>query len=153
MRHAIAFAAMLLIAGCVFRRAHVADQAQHQLVGMNKGQILSCMGAPAGQTAADNVEVWSYPSGGRTDTFAAGQTYASGTGVYNGITTGPTTTGVYSGSGSATSFGSSTSVNRYCVVSVVFNGDQVSAVNYQGRTGGLITQGEECAYAVQNCVH
>jgi len=86
MRCLSALLVCLPAAACVFQRAQVADEAQHQLVGMTKGQILSCMGAPAGQTAADNVEVWSYPSRGRTDTFASGQTYASETGVYNGVT-------------------------------------------------------------------
>jgi hypothetical protein len=28
----------------------------------------------------------------------------------------------------------------------------VSAVNYQRPTGGLLTQGEQCAYAVDACV-
>jgi hypothetical protein len=35
---------------------------------------------------------------------------------------------------------------------VVMSGGAVSAVNYQGPTGGLITAGEQCAYAVDACV-
>jgi len=35
---------------------------------------------------------------------------------------------------------------------MVFAGGAVSAVNYQGPTGGLITAGEQCAYAVDACV-
>jgi hypothetical protein len=33
-----------------------------------------------------------------------------------------------------------------------FAAGAVSAVNYQGPTGGLITAGEQCAYAVEPCV-
>ena len=45
--------------------------------------------------------------------------------------------------------GLSYSMNRYCVVSIVINGDRVSAVNYTGRTGTL---SEQCAFALENCV-
>ena len=31
------------------------------------------------------------------------------------------------------------------------NNGYVSRVNYSGPTGGLITEGEQCAFAVQNC--
>jgi hypothetical protein len=37
-------------------------------------------------------------------------------------------------------------------VNVVMTAGRVSSVNYVGDTGGLITQGEQCAFAVQNCV-
>ncbi len=45
--------------------------------------------------------------------------------------------------------GTSYSTRKYCVVNVVMSGDRVTAVNYTGRTGGL---GEQCAFAVKNCV-
>jgi hypothetical protein len=41
---------------------------------------------------------------------------------------------------------------RNCTVNVVMTAGRVSSVNYVGDTGGLITQGEQCAFAVQNCV-
>jgi hypothetical protein len=34
----------------------------------------------------------------------------------------------------------------------VMNKGQVAAVNYAGPTGGLLTAGEQCAYAVDACV-
>jgi len=40
---------------------------------------------------------------------------------------------------------------RFCTVNVIFNDGRVSKVNYLGPTGGLLTGGEQCAYAVQNC--
>lgn len=41
---------------------------------------------------------------------------------------------------------------RYCSVNIVMSGGAVSAVNYRGPTGGLISRGEQCAYAVDACV-
>jgi hypothetical protein len=32
------------------------------------------------------------------------------------------------------------------------NKGQVAAVNYTGPTGGLLTAGEQCAYAIDACV-
>ena len=40
---------------------------------------------------------------------------------------------------------------RYCNVNITMSGGAVSAVNYQGPTGGLLSQGEQCAYAVERC--
>jgi hypothetical protein len=41
---------------------------------------------------------------------------------------------------------------RFCTVNIVMAGGSVSAVNYRGPTGGLLTRGEQCAYAVDACV-
>jgi hypothetical protein len=38
------------------------------------------------------------------------------------------------------------------MVNVVMTDGRVSNVNYVGDTGGPITQGEQCAFAVRNCV-
>lgn len=45
-----------------------------------------------------------------------------------------------------------TGATRFCTVNIVMAGGLVSAVNYKGPTGGLLTQGEQCAYAVNACV-
>jgi hypothetical protein len=45
--------------------------------------------------------------------------------------------------------GISYSIRRYCVVNIVISGEHVRAVNYTGRAGSL---GEQCAFAVKNCV-
>ena len=42
---------------------------------------------------------------------------------------------------------------RYCKVDIVMSDDRVSRVNYSGPTGGLLSKGEQCAYAVDNCLH
>ncbi|TSD88910.1 hypothetical protein FFK22_009305 [Mycobacterium sp. KBS0706] len=138
-------AAVTLVASCSIQRAETASTAQKQMVGMSRERVLACMGVPAARLAEGSTEVWTYGSGGRTDTFAAGTstTTASAMAYSSGVATGFATTN---------SFGSSSTRARYCVVNVVMIGGQVSAVNYAGPTGGLLTRGEQCAYAVQNCV-
>jgi len=41
---------------------------------------------------------------------------------------------------------------RYCEVTFVLQNNIVQKVNYSGRTGGLITEGEQCAFVIDNCV-
>jgi hypothetical protein len=48
--------------------------------------------------------------------------------------------------------GTAVSSSRFCNINIVFAGGRVSAINYTGPTGGLLTAGEQCAYAVNNCV-
>lgn len=117
----------------VFSRASLASEAQTSLIGKSKGQILACMGSPIRTASADNVDVLTFASG-------------------DGTTQSLGTASVYGSPGSAVAFGSSHTVTRSCEVDIVFEGGRVSRVNYKGRTGGLITQGEQCAYAVSNCV-
>jgi hypothetical protein len=38
-----------------------------------------------------------------------------------------------------------------CTVNVTMTNGRVGRVNYVGPTGGLLTPGEQCAFAVQNC--
>jgi outer membrane protein assembly factor BamE (lipoprotein component of BamABCDE complex) len=119
----------VVLAACAVQRAQLATDAKTQMVGMTKEQVLACMGPPANKAAEGGTEVWSYNSGnGQTSvsTFASGgRGYASGFGVAE---------------------------QRFCTVNVTMNSSRVAAVNYVGPTGGLLTQGEQCAYALQNCV-
>ncbi|MHC2535998.1 hypothetical protein ACVJMY_005567 [Bradyrhizobium diazoefficiens] len=119
----VALAAALC--GCAIQRAQVAQDARAQMVGMSKEQVLACMGPPANKAAEGQTEVWSYNSGD-------GTVVASGSASY----------GSFSGRSS----------QRFCHINVVMSGGAVAAVNYQGPTGGLITAGEQCAYAVDACV-
>lgn len=113
------------VSGCAIQRAQVAQDARVQMVGLSKEQVLVCMGPPASKAAEGQTEVWSYNSGD-------GTIVASGSASY----------GSFSGSSS----------RRFCHINVVMTGGAVAAVNYQGPTGGLITAGEQCAYAVDACV-
>jgi len=109
------------------------------------------MGPPAQQATVGETEVWSYPSGGDTRTF--GSAIAStNSSEHTNVFGSPTNAfGSTTASTSANVFGSSYSVHRYCVVNIVMTGGRVTAVNYTGRTGGWGSQGEQCAFAVQNC--
>ena len=141
----LALAAMLL-AGCSFQRAQVAQDAQASMMGLPKEQVLACMGPPQNKAAEGQTEVWSYASGnGYNSTIAAtniqtnGQAQVVGNQVY--------------GSSNSSGFGTAVSKRRFCTVNVVMTGGFVSAVNYQGPTGGLLTGGEQCAYAVEACTN
>jgi hypothetical protein len=130
--------------GCSLQRASTAHNAQAQMVGMSKERVLQCMGPPA-QQSAEGQEVWSYASGnGRTDLRAFGQSRTLGSVVASGN---------YA-SGSARTYGSGLAIatRRSCTVNVVMVSGRVSAVIYSGPTGGLLSQGEQCAFAIQNCV-
>jgi hypothetical protein len=62
-------AAMLgvMLAGCADgARTQLAQQAQTGLVGMPKGQLLSCAGVPARQAAAEGREYFTYVHGSGT---------------------------------------------------------------------------------------
>jgi hypothetical protein len=83
------------------------------------------MGAPANKAAEGTTEVWGFASG-------------------NGMTVATASYDRYGGT--------AVSSNRFCNVNIVFARGQVSAVNYTGPTGGLLTAGEQCAYAVNACV-
>ena len=76
-----------------------------------------------------------------SSTFGSSNTNASVSGNRNYATGQATTTS--SGFGVATS--------RYCTVNVTMVDGRVSRLNYIGPTGGLLTAGEQCAFAVQNC--
>ena len=117
------------LAACAIQRSETARTAKEQMIGLPKEKVLACMGPPANQMTVGNTEVWAYASGnGQT----VGSAFASGSG------------------GFASGFG--VSEQRFCKVDIVMSKGAVSEVNYSGPTGGLLAPGEQCAFAVQNCV-
>ena len=94
------------------------------MIGMPKEQVLACMGPPINRASEGKTEVWSYNSG-------------------NGTTVGSASYGRYGGTAFTSSY--------FCNVNIVMTAGQVSAVNYADPTGTLLTQGEQCAYAVEQC--
>lgn len=123
----VAFAVGL--SGCTVHRSIVATRAQTQLVGMSKVELLSCAGAPVRQERAEEFEFLTFVGGG--DSMGYG--VATFTSPNTAIATGK-------------------SARRYCEATFVLKGGIVQKVNYQGRTGGLLTRGEQCAFIVENCV-
>ena len=114
------------LCGCAFQRAEIAQDARAERVGKSKEQVLGCMGPPVSKAAEGGTEVWGYNSGDGTTVATANFDRFGGTAV---------------------------SSNRFCKINIVFSGGQVSVVNYTGPTGGLLTAGEQCAYAISPCVH
>jgi hypothetical protein len=136
---------LTVLCGCAVQRAETARSAKIAMVGMTKEQVLACAGQPAGKAAEGATEVWSYNSGnGATSTFSTASATSQGT-AYG-------TPGFASAFGRSSGWGASHSQQFFCVVNVVMTGGTVAAVNYSGPTGALLTQGEQCAFAVQNCV-
>lgn len=129
---ALAMICAVTLPSCSIQRAQVAADAKKQMIGLPRAQVLACMGVPQAQAQDGPTEVWSYASGGDVDVSTVNNAYAYGN--------------------SATAFGTSSAKMRSCVVNVVMTSGKVSAVNYAGRTGGLLTEGEQCAFAVKNCV-
>jgi hypothetical protein len=147
-----------LLASCSIERAQTAAAAQTQMIGLAKGDVLACMGIPQAKAVEGNTEVWSYETGnGRTDTMSDGysNTNAVASGAAQAIRIGNTSyaAGVAAANSQTNSFGYSSTRHRSCTVSVVMTDGSVSRVNYSGPTGGVLTKGEQCAYAVQNCTH
>jgi hypothetical protein len=125
MRDLIIVVLCAMLGGCALQRAEIAQDARTQMVGMSKEQVLACMGAPANKATEGTTDVWGFNSG-------------------NGMTVVNASYDRYGG----TAIGSS----RFCNINIVFAGGQVSAINYTGPTGGLLTAGEQCAYSVDACV-
>ena len=107
----------------------MAKRAKKEMIGMSKFNLLACTGVPMRSAVAHGVEYLTYEGGGDTDGYAS--VHPSGYGRY---------TGSYS------------SDRLYCEVTFVLQNDAVVKINYSGRTGGLLTKGEQCAFVVENCL-
>jgi outer membrane protein assembly factor BamE (lipoprotein component of BamABCDE complex) len=144
MRYMATASLALVVAGCSIQRAQIASDAKATMVGMTREQVFTCMGPPANKASEGSTEIWSYPSG---NGYQSSTVVGSTDGTFNATRSG---NDVY---GTANTFGSATGVNtrRFCTVNVVLQGNQVSQVNYAGPTGGLLTAGEQCAFAVETC--
>jgi hypothetical protein len=137
-------ALFLTLAGCAVERAQVAGDAKARMVGMSRERVLACMGPPGQRLAEGKTEVWSYASGGQTIAHAFGDANTTGSAMISGNS-------IY-GNANTTSSGTAIAERRYCIVNIVMADGTVGAVNYSGPTGGLLTGGEQCAYAVRGCV-
>jgi hypothetical protein len=118
-----------MVAGCAIQRAEIASRAQIELVGMSKKDLLLCAGAPLREERAEDLEFLTFAGGGDS----VGSAVATSTSPN-------------------TAMAVSKSAHRYCEATFVLKNGMVQKVNYQGRTGGLLTKGEQCAFIVENCV-
>jgi hypothetical protein len=133
-----------LLAGCAIQRSQVAQEAKASMVGMTKEQVFTCMGPAPTKATEGATEIWSYPSG---NGYQSSTVIAGTDGNFNATRSGNTV------SGNVNTFGTASGVNtrRFCNVNIVIQGGVVSQVNYSGPTGGILTGGEQCAFAVEAC--
>lgn len=125
-----------LLLGCAMQRAVDAGTAQRQMVGMDKEQVFACMGIPHKTATVGGTEIWSYKSGNGWSTKTSSTTSTS---LTNDFT-------------AAFALKDETREKRFCTVQIVMAQDHVKAVHYNGPTGGFLTEDEQCAFAVRNCI-
>ena len=116
---------MLWLNGCAntkFGRAEQAERAKTELLGKTKAEIMMCAGVPVRSEKVDNYEFITYLGGGDSDVYETGEIRTASI------------------------------KKRYCEVTFAFQDGVVVKINYSGRTGGLVTKGEQCAFVVQNCL-
>lgn len=118
------------LGGCAIQRSLQAQDAQKQLVGMSDEKIMTCMGPPNVRSAVGQTEVWQYGSGDGSTTA-----HASANNWGGGLVT-----------------GSVSSSSRYCMINIAMRDHAVQSVSYSGPTGGLLTDGEQCAFATRACL-
>jgi len=127
VRKAVAITSLLLaLSACADWPA--SDQiAQHAMIGLSKKRILACMGRPARRDVVGTTQIWTYPAG---NLRTIGPPWAIGLNL------------------AAPPFGSTGA----CDVKFDFTNAEVTQVTYAAPGGGDPPLGEQCAFAVQNCV-
>src|ERR1700687_184224 len=115
---------LLVMVGCAaHHRAETATRAQNELIGMSKKNLLSCAGVPQRQDRVDDLEFLTFSGGGD----GVGGAVVTQTSPSRAVVTGRAN-------------------RRSCDATFVLKDGVVQKVNYQGRTGGLLTKGEQCAF-------
>lgn len=129
MNWIILFLLACTLVGCgKLQRAQVAERAQSELIGISKLELLSCAGVPVRSEKIEDMEFLTYVGGGDSVGSIAG------------------------GAGSSSGGGVISISRRYCEGTFILKNGAVEKVNYTGRTGGLVTKGEQCAYVVEHCL-
>jgi hypothetical protein len=123
---------LVVFSGCVnnkFTRTELAKRAQTEMLGMSRKDLLWCAGVPVRFQQVDDMELFTYYNSS-DDRFGntVGRTWfpaAEGTIPVN---------------------------QQYCEVTFVLQYGVINKVSYAGRTGGKNTEGEQCAFVIQNCI-
>lgn len=119
----------LTLCGCAIQRAEIAGRAQTELIGMSKKDLLLCAGVPLRQEHIEDLEFLSFAGGGDS----VGSAVVTRTSPSTAVAVGK-------------------SAHRYCEATFILKNGVIQKINYQGRTGGLLTKGEQCAFIVENCI-
>lgn len=133
-----ALLALLCLSACAMQRATEAETAQRQMLGLDKEQVFTCMGIPKKKATEGATEIWSYDSGDKFSVKSK-KKVSSSKEFGDAIT-------------ATLGLDDEVRTSRFCKVNIVMREGRVSAVNYSGPTGGFLTEDEQCAYAVRNCL-
>ena len=117
------------LSSCAIQRAEIASRARKELVGMSKKNLLTCAGVPSRQDRFEDLEFLTYT--GARDTVGTGAANSSSSNVM---------------------FGAYRAAQRDCEATFILKDGIVQNVSYLGRTEGLLTKGEQCAFIVESCL-
>lgn len=123
-RWGLVLSVVIALSGCALHRARVARTAERQLIGLPEEELLQCAGAPAQEKRTGSLSFLTYHGGGDAVAFAQGQSQS----------------------------GTATIQHRYCDATFTLRNGRVTDLQYRGRTGGLLTRDEQCAFVVEDCV-
>ena len=123
----VALPLFLALTECEAGQPEVDQIAQQSMIGLAKKKILACMGAPAKRVRIGSTEIWTYPSG---YLWTEGPAWAIGLNL------------------GAPPFGPS----GPCDVKVVMTNARVSQLTYSAADGGDLPLGQQCIFAVEECV-
>lgn len=135
-RSAFFLLTMGVLSACAMQRAADAETAQKQMIGISKEQVFACMGIPKRKATEGNTEIWAYKS----------------TSGWTGKSSASTATSWTDRIGAAFTLEDQVKEKRFCTVQIVMTDGRVKAVRYNGPTGGFMTEDEQCAYAIRNCI-
>ncbi|MGD0186359.1 MAG: hypothetical protein ABSC25_14075 [Roseiarcus sp.] len=118
---------LLALTACDVSQPTVDQIAQQSMIGLSKKKIRVCMGAPAKRVVIGSTEIWTYSSG---YLWTEGPAWAVGLNL------------------GAPPFGP----RGPCNVEVIMTNSRVSQVTYSAAGGGYLPLGQQCIFAVENCV-
>ena len=122
------FGAALVFATAAYAGPPESDEiAQQRMIGLSRKHLRACMGLPDRRVRIGSTDIW---------------TYRSGASEVDGWLLSP---GV---NGTASWFAH----DPRCAVIVIMTNAAVSQIAYSAPDGGLLPLGEECSFAVENCV-
>ncbi|MEY4508620.1 MAG: hypothetical protein RLZZ450_742 [Pseudomonadota bacterium] len=98
-------------------------------MGLSETELLKCAGAPAQEKHAGSLSFLTYHGGG-----------------------GGGGDGVAVGAVAQSQLGVASFKRRYCDATFTLENGRVADLQYRGRTGGLLTRDEQCAFIVEDCV-
>jgi hypothetical protein len=120
--------AAMVFATAAYAGPPESDQiAQQRMIGLSRKHVRACMGAPDRRARIGSTDIW---------------TYQSGSAEVDGLFLSP---GV---NGTASWFAH----DPRCAVIVIMTNAAVSQIAYSAPDGGLLPLGEQCSFAVGNCV-